>query len=126
MGYAHTTAHDTAHDWLVLIVMWNVECVAGAFFNMAGEDIMCTWDHVPKPVVMDNAGENDGQGVACVFQGIVVYYCVLACVIWWFFVNVDCALQLFLKVRIEKFRWLQVLYHVIGTATKLRHSSHSS
>lgn len=95
------------------VILW------GAFFNMAGEDIMCTWDDVPKPVVMDNAGDNDGQGVACVFQGIVVYYCVLACVIWWFFVNVDCALQLFLKVRIEKFRWLQVLYHIIGWGVPL-------
>jgi hypothetical protein len=82
---------------------------------MAGEDIMCTWDEVPKPITMDNAGDNDGQGVACIMQGIIVYYCVLACVIWWFFVNVDCALQLFLKVRIERFRWLQIIYHIIGT-----------
>jgi hypothetical protein len=39
----------------------------GVFFEP--NSITCTKDWPPKPVSMDNAGENGGWGMGCIFQG---------------------------------------------------------
>jgi hypothetical protein len=43
----------------------------------------CTWDDAQLPITMDNAHENDGQGVVCIMQAIGMYYFGLTCNTWW-------------------------------------------
>jgi hypothetical protein len=43
----------------------------------------CSWDDVPVAITMDNAHENDGQGVVCIMQAIGTYYFGLTCNFWW-------------------------------------------
>lgn len=48
------------------------------------ERTICTWDDTPIGVSMDNADDNDGQGVMCIIQAIGHYYFGLAVNFWWF------------------------------------------
>jgi hypothetical protein len=70
--------------------MWlSVSAFAVAFFVnisvlMGGpRRTTCTKDEAPTAVTMDNASENNGQGVVCIMQAIGTYYFGLTCNFWW-------------------------------------------
>ncbi|ELR23372.1 Gprotein-coupled receptor [Acanthamoeba castellanii str. Neff] len=47
------------------------------------ERTYCTWDDTPVLQSFDGARDNDGQGVVCVLQGMMVMYGGLAGSFWW-------------------------------------------
>jgi hypothetical protein len=81
--------YDNRRYPAVLILWLAVSAFAVAFFInisvLVGGPVRttCTWDDAQVAINMDNASENNGQGVVCIMQAIGTYYFGLTCNTWW-------------------------------------------
>ncbi|ELR24894.1 Frizzled/Smoothened family membrane region protein [Acanthamoeba castellanii str. Neff] len=93
-----------------ILIMWlSISAFAVAFFAnlsvlMGGpRRTTCTKDEAPTAVTMDNASENNGQGVVCIMQAIGTYYFGLTCNFWWLAININ----IFLMLCFSKHEWVR-------------------
>ncbi|ELR24895.1 uncharacterized protein ACA1_175710 [Acanthamoeba castellanii str. Neff] len=93
----------------VLILWLAVSAFAVAFFInisvLVGGPVRttCTWDDAQVAINMDNASENNGQGVVCIMQAIGTYYFGLTCNTWWLAITIN----IFLMLCFHKHEWVR-------------------
>ncbi|ELR20679.1 Frizzled/Smoothened family membrane region protein [Acanthamoeba castellanii str. Neff] len=75
----------------------------------------CTWDEVPVLQTFEGARDNNGQGVVCVLQGMLIMYGGLAGSCWWLMLTVTGFQFIVLKVGSSRIKMLlNIGSHMVG------------
>jgi len=75
----------------------------------------CTWDDTPVLQSFDDARDNNGQGVVCVLQGMMVMYGGLAGSYWWVMLTYTVFQFVVVQISSQRARrTLHIVSHVVG------------
>lgn len=100
--------------WLALCSFMNAGSILLSILIGGPRKLTCTWDDPSVMMTWDNAGDNDGQGVVCILQAMILVFFAVAGSFWWLTLTFNIFELLVLGMKRELVKKIYYFQHIIN------------